>query len=533
MRNVKTLKSYHQTDDAPVEHVERAARKADKTLEYPARVPSPWITDDEALAFDDVLLVPNYSQVLPSEASVYTRFSRRIDLRMPLVSAAMDTVTESAMAIAMAQSGGLGVIHKNMSVESQAQEVRLVKKHESGIIVNPLTIHPDQKLRDALQLKERHNISGIPVVDRKQGRLVGILTNRDMRFVDDPTVLVKDVMTKDNLVTAMKPIDSREATRLLHHHRIEKLLVVDESYRCVGLITVKDIEKASAYPDASKDEHGRLRVAAAVGVLGDFQARAEALVEAGVDALVIDSAHGHSRYVRDALKDLRQRHDLDIVVGNIVTAEAARDLIDAGADGIKLGIGPGSICTTRIMAGVGLPQLTAILEVAPSCREHGVPLIADGGIRSSGDIAKALAAGADSIMAGSLFAGTRESPGEIFLHQGRHYKVYRGMGSMAAMKKGGGERYFQGEGRKKSTLQGKWVPEGIEGQVPFRGDIKHVLYQMVGGLKSAMGYLGAADLQALRTQVRFRRISKAALQEGHVHDVTIIREAPNYPSSSS
>jgi len=489
----------------------------------------------EALAFDDVLLLPQASDVLPSDTNTSSHFSRHIPLHVPLVSAAMDTVTESAMAIAMAREGGIGVIHKNLSIERHVEEVRRVKKYESGIVVDPLTIHPDQSLEEALSLQRQHNISGIPVVSRDKGTLVGILTNRDMRFVDNPKTQVKDVMTTSNLVTAKRDISSEQAMHLLHKHRIEKLLVVDSDYRCVGLITVKDIEKSAAFPYASKDSTGRLCVAAAVGVRGDYMERARQLVAAAVDALVIDSAHGHSHYVVEAARSLRQCYkDVDIVAGNVVTPQAARALIDVGVDGVKLGIGPGSICTTRIMAGVGLPQLTAILETAPLCRQHAIPLIADGGVRHSGDIAKALAAGADSVMVGSLFAGTKESPGETFLYQGRHYKVYRGMGSMAAMKEGGGERYFQGDAPYgQESYEKKWIPEGVEGQVPLRGTLRDVVYQMVGGLKTAMGYVGAATLSRLRERAVFRRMSRAGFQEGHVHDVTVVREAPNYPTRSS
>ncbi|HYZ61109.1 MAG TPA: IMP dehydrogenase, partial [Acetobacteraceae bacterium] len=478
-----------------------------------------------ALAIDDVLVVPSYSQILPANVSTETRLTRRIPLHVPLISSAMDTVTETAMAIAMAQLGGMGVIHKNLDIAEQAAQVRRVKKYESGMVVNPLTIHPDQTLAEARAVMAMHNISGFPVVERETGRLVGILTNRDMRFATDPATRVYELMTRENLITVPTQVDHEEAKRLLHRHRIEKLLVVDESYRCVGLITVKDMDKAQAHPLANKDELGRLRVAAATGVGEDGLARAEALVAAEADVIVIDTAHGHSRGVLDAVEQVKRLSNaVQIVAGNVATPDAARALVEAGADAVKIGIGPGSICTTRIVAGVGMPQFSAVLETAAACRELGVPAIADGGIRTSGDVVKAMAAGADCVMIGSLLAGTDEAPGEVFLYQGRSYKSYRGMGSIGAMARGSADRYFQQE--IKDTL--KLVPEGIEGRVAYKGPVSAVVHQLVGGLRAGMGYTGCADLEQLQRNARFRRITGAGLRESHVHDVAITREAPNY-----
>ncbi len=480
---------------------------------------------DEALAFDDVLLVPAYSQVLPANTDTSTRLTRTIPLAIPLVSSAMDTVTESAMAIAMAQHGGIGVIHKNLGIAEQAAQVRQVKKFESGMVVNPVTIHPDQTLADARGLMEHYHISGIPVVERDTGRLVGILTNRDVRFATDPSLKVYELMTRENLVTVGAEVDREEARRLLHRHRIEKLLVVDEAYRCVGLITVKDMDKAQAFPAANKDELGRLRVAAATGVGVDGQKRAEALIEAGVDVVVIDTAHGHSAGVLAAVERIKRASNaVQVVAGNVATPEGALALIEAGADAVKIGIGPGSICTTRVVAGVGVPQFSAILETAAVCHAHGVPAIADGGIRTSGDVVKAIAAGADAVMMGSVLAGTDEAPGEVFLYQGRSYKSYRGMGSLGAMARGSADRYFQQD----ITDTLKLVPEGIEGRVPYRGPVSGVLHQMVGGLRAGLGYTGSATIADMQKNARFRRVTGAGLRESHVHDVAITREAPNY-----
>jgi len=482
----------------------------------------------EALAFDDVLLAPGYSTVLPAEADIRTRLTRSIALNLPIISAAMDTVTEARLAIAMAQAGGLGVIHRNFTPEEQAEQVRQVKKFESGMVVNPVTINPEATLADALALMERHNISGIPVVENgaTPGRLVGILTNRDVRFASDPSQRVAELMTRNNLVTVTESVDQDEAKRLLHQHRIEKLLVVDDNYRCVGLITVKDIEKSQLNPSATKDEQGRLRVAAASTVGDSGIERAERLIDAECDLVVIDTAHGHSERVLEAVRRVKALSNrVQVIAGNIATADGARALIDAGADAVKVGIGPGSICTTRIVAGVGVPQLTAVMDAAEAAAKADVPVIADGGVKFSGDLAKALAAGASSAMIGSLLAGTDESPGEVYLHQGRSYKSYRGMGSIGAMARGSADRYFQAEVR--DTL--KLVPEGIEGQVPYKGPVAGVLHQLAGGLRAAMGYVGAADLAELRDKARFIRISGAAHRESHVHDVTITRESPNYP----
>jgi IMP dehydrogenase len=484
----------------------------------------------QALTFDDVMLVPAASAVLPGETDTSTRLTREIELGIPLLSAAMDTVTESALAIAMAQTGGVGVIHRNMSIESQASEVRKVKKFEAGMVVNPVTIHPEETLADALRLMADHRISGIPVVERGRageiaGRLVGILTNRDVRFADDPRQPVAELMTKDGLVTVRENVATDEAKRVLHHHRIEKLLVVDEAYRCIGLITVKDIEKAQRYPHACKDEQGRLRVAAATGSGRDGIERAEALFASGLDVLVVDTAHGHSERVIAAVREIRRLSNYtQLIAGNVATADGARALIEAGADGVKVGIGPGSICTTRMVAGVGVPQFTAIIDTVAECRKSGVPVIGDGGIKFSGDLAKAIAAGADCAMLGSLFAGTDESPGEVFLYQGRSYKYYRGMGSLGAMARGSADRYFQQEIA--STL--KLVPEGVEGRVPHKGAVGNIVHQLIGGLQAAMGYTGNRTIAEMQKNCRFVRITAAGLRESHVHDIAMTREAPNY-----
>jgi IMP dehydrogenase len=479
----------------------------------------------EAYTFDDVLLVPGASDVVPTEVSTKTRLTRSIELGIPLISAAMDTVTEAPLAIAMAQAGGLGTIHKNMTIEQQASEVRKVKKFEAGMVVDPVTIHPDQTLADALALRAAWRISGIPVVERGTKRLLGILTNRDVRFASDQSTPVADLMTKDRLITVRDTVSRDEAMRLLHQYRIEKLLVVDGDYRCVGLITVKDIEKAQNFPNASKDDQGRLRVAAATGVGASGIERAAALFDAGVDVLVIDTAHGHSAGVIDSVARIRKLSNYtQVIAGNVATAGGARALIDAGADAVKVGIGPGSICTTRIVSGVGVPQLTAIMDCVEECRKSDIPVIADGGIKYSGDLAKAIAAGADAAMLGSLFAGTDEAPGEVFLYQGRTYKSYRGMGSVGAMARGSADRYFQQE--VSNTL--KLVPEGIEGRVPHKGPVGQVIHQLVGGLRAAMGYTGAPDIAAMQRNCSFVRISGAGLAESHVHDVSITREAPNY-----
>jgi IMP dehydrogenase len=485
----------------------------------------------EALTFDDVLLKPGLSELLPSEVDIRTRITREIPLNLPILASAMDTVTEAKMAIAMAQAGGLGVIHRNLEPDEQAAQVRQVKKFESGMVVNPLTIGPMATLADALALMKDHGISGIPVVEAAQlgqaGKLVGILTNRDVRFATDPHQKVAELMTKERLVTVRESVGQDEAKRLLHQHRIEKLLVVDDQYRCVGLITVKDIEKAVANPNACKDEQGRLRVAAATTVGDKGFDRTGRLIEAGVDLVVVDTAHGHSRAVLDAVGRIKRLSNaVQVIAGNVATVEGAKALIDAGADAIKVGIGPGSICTTRIVAGVGVPQLTAIMDAVDVAQKTGTPVIADGGIKYSGDLAKALAAGADCAMVGSLLAGTDETPGEVFLYQGRSYKTYRGMGSVGAMARGSADRYFQQD--IKDTL--KLVPEGVEGQVPYKGAAATVLHQLAGGLRAAMGYVGAATLDELHAKAEFLRISGAGLRESHVHDVTITRESPNYPS---
>ena len=479
----------------------------------------------EALTFDDVLLKPAASSVLPGQTDTRTRLTRTIQLNIPLMSSAMDTVTEAAMAIAMAQAGGIGVIHKNLDAEAQSNEVRRVKKFESGMVVNPVTIHPEQTLAEALALMEAHQISGIPVVERGSGKLVGILTNRDVRFATDNATPVHTLMTKERLVTVREGATKEDAKKLLHQYRIEKLLVVDADYRCIGLITVKDIEKANRFPGASKDEKGRLRVAAATGVGEDGLRRAQMLIDADVDVIVVDTAHGHSRGVLEAVTRVKKLSNYtQVMAGNVATAEGARALIDAGADAVKIGIGPGSICTTRMVAGVGVPQLTAILEAADVCHAAGVPAIGDGGIKYSGDLAKAIAAGADCAMIGSLLAGTDEAPGEVILYQGRSYKSYRGMGSIGAMARGSADRYFQQEVQ--SAL--KLVPEGIEGRVPYKGPVGNIIHQLVGGLKAAMGYTGSATIRDLQTNRQFLRITGSGLRESHVHDVEIMREAPNY-----
>ena len=490
----------------------------------------------EALTFDDVLIRPGLSEVMPADVDIRSRITRSITVNIPILASAMDTVTEFHMAIAMAQAGGLGVIHRNLEPEAQAAQVRQVKKFESGMVVNPLTIEPTATLQQALDLMKENRISGVPVVEgggsgksgqKLAGKLVGILTNRDVRFATDPRQRVAEFKTKDGLVTVREGVRQDEAKRLLHQHRIEKLLVVDDQYRCVGLITVKDIEKAVANPNACKDEQGRLRVAAATTVGDKGFARTEALIAAGVDLVVVDTAHGHSQYVLDAvLRIKRLSNAVQVVAGNVATSEGAKALIDCGADAIKVGIGPGSICTTRIVAGVGVPQLTAVMDCVEAARKNGVPVIADGGIKYSGDLAKALAAGADCAMVGSLLAGTDETPGEVFLYQGRSYKSYRGMGSVGAMARGSADRYFQQD--IKDAL--KLVPEGIEGQVGYKGPVSGVLHQLAGGLRAAMGYVGAKDLTELHDKAEFVRITGAGLRESHVHDVTITRESPNYPS---
>jgi IMP dehydrogenase len=478
------------------------------------------------LTFDDVLLVPAASEVLPSEADTRTRVTRDIALNIPILSSAMDTVTEADMAIVMAQLGGMGVLHRNLTVEEQVAAVRQVKRFESGMVVNPITIVPQATLADAQALMAQNRISGIPVVEAN-GKLVGILTNRDVRFAENPMQPVSELMTRDNLATVHVGVGQEEARRLLHQRRIEKLIVVDDDYRCVGLITVKDIEKAVTYPSATKDGAGRLRVAGATTVGDKGFDRTEALVDAECDIIVIDTAHGHNRDVARAVERVKKlSNSVQVIAGNVATGEATRALIDAGADGIKVGIGPGSICTTRVVAGVGVPQLTAVMDCAKAADGTGVPVIADGGLRTSGDLAKALAAGAATCMVGSLLAGTEEAPGETFLYQGRAYKSYRGMGSVGAMGRGSADRYFQGEIKDQLKL----VPEGIEGQVPFKGPARDVIHQLVGGIKAAMGYTGSATIPDLRERANFVRITGAGLKESHVHDVTITREAPNYPT---
>ncbi|HEY0180242.1 MAG TPA: IMP dehydrogenase [Dokdonella sp.] len=478
----------------------------------------------EALTFDDVSLVPAYSAVLPRDVDLGTRLTRNIRLNLPIVSAAMDTVTEARLAITMAQCGGIGIIHKNMTIERQAAEVRLVKKFEAGVIRDPITVAPSTSIREVMQITRAHNISGVPVVDGEQ--LVGIVTNRDLRFEKKPDDPVKNIMTrKDRLVTVKEGAAEDEVLALLHKHRIEKVLVVDDAFRLKGLITVKDIQKARDNPNACKDDRERLRVGAAVGVGGDTEERVAALVEAGVDALVVDTAHGHSDGVIERVRWVRRRFPkIDLIAGNIVTGDAAKALADAGVDAVKVGVGPGSICTTRVVAGVGVPQVSAVGMVADALKDSGIALIADGGIRYSGDIAKALAAGADCVMIGGLFAGTEEAPGEVELYQGRSYKSYRGMGSLGAMQKGSKDRYFQDDEGDADKL----VPEGIEGRVPYRGPLRSIVHQLSGGLRAAMGYVGCATVEEMRAKPQFVRITSAGVRESHVHDVTITKEAPNY-----
>ncbi len=476
------------------------------------------------LTFDDVMLLPAYSEVLPSEVDTGTRLTRRLTLQIPLLSAAMDTVTEARLAIAMAQQGGIGILHRNLSIDDQAMEVDKVKRSESGMIVDPITMTADRPVREALDLMSHYRISGVPITDAEH-RLVGILTNRDLRFCDNPDAPISVYMTHENLVTVPEGTDLVRAQQLLHEHRIEKLLVVDDHYHLKGLITFKDIQKRIEYPHAAKDGHGRLLVGAALGTGPDTIDRCDALVDAGVDLVVVDTAHGHSRRVLDMVDRLRERHpELDIVAGNVGTEAGARALVERGVDAVKVGIGPGSICTTRVISGVGVPQLTAVMEASRACRSRGVPVIADGGIKYSGDLVKALAAGADSVMIGSLFAGTEESPGETVLFQGRTFKEYRGMGSLAAMRQGSRDRYGQDDQHDANKL----VPEGIEGRVPYKGRLKDLVYQLVGGLRSGMGYVGATDIRDLQEKARFVRITPAGLRESHAHDVIITKEAPNY-----
>ena len=497
----------------------------------------------EALTFDDVLLVPAFSDVVPTQVSTTTRLTRRITLNTPLLSAAMDTVTESRLAIAMAQAGGMGVVHRNLTIVQQASEIDKVKRSESGMIVDPVTIEPDQPIAAALEVMRRYKISGVPVTNN--GKLVGILTNRDLRFVNRTDLPIADVMTKEHLITVPVGTTLEDAEHILHQHRVEKLLVVNDAYELKGLITVKDIQKKLKYPNACKDEQGRLRVAGAIGATGDFLERAAALVEARADALAIDSAHGHSSRVLEAVREVKKHFpSVDLLAGNIATYDGCKALIDAGADAVKVGIGPGSICTTRMVTGAGMPQITAISEAYRAARESGTTVIADGGIKYSGDVTKAIAAGAGVIMIGSLFAGVDESPGETILYQGRSFKAYRGMGSLSAMAQGSGERYFQGKDDLTQTTDrsqsitapetpsnnrlAKFVPEGIEGRVPYRGPLGDMVYQLVGGLRSGMGYLGCSSIEELQQNARFVRISGAGLRESHVHDVIITREAPNY-----
>ncbi len=484
------------------------------------------ITIREALTFDDVLLAPRESGVLPGDVTTATNLTREIALGVPLLSAAMDTVTEAPMAIAMARLGGMGVIHKNYGIEEQAEEVRKVKRYESGMVVNPVTIYPDEPLANALALMETRSISGIPVVEHNTRKLVGILTHRDVRFATDKRQPVSELMTRENLVVVRDSgVNREEAKRLLHQHRIEKLLVVDDAYRCVGLVTVKDIEKAESHPHASKDAQGRLRVAAATGVGPEGLRRTEALIEAGADLVVVDTAHGHSLRVLEAVAEIKKRSNYtQVLAGNVATADGARALVDAGADAVKVGIGPGSICTTRVVAGVGVPQLTAIMDAVSVCHDANIPVVADGGVKFSGDLAKAIAAGASCAMIGSLLAGTDESPGEVFLYQGRSYKSYRGMGSLGAMARGSADRYFQEDVKNELKL----VPEGIEGRIGYKGPVGQVVHQLVGGLRAAMGYTGCRDIAAMHRDCEFLRITNAGLRESHVHDVEISREAPNY-----
>lgn len=483
----------------------------------------------QGLTFDDVLLLPAASSIHPNDANTSVQLTKNIRLNIPILSSAMDTVTGGKMAIAMAQNGGLGIIHRNMSPAEQAEEVRKVKRFESGMVLNPITIAPDATLAQALELMEKNNISGIPVVE-KNGKLVGIVTNRDVRFADNPETPIKELMTSENLVTVKQGVTKEEARKLLHKHRIEKLLIVDSKYKCVGLMTVKDIEKSKLFPHASKDKDGRLLVGAAVGTGTSAYERAGMMVDAGLDVLVVDTAHGHSQNVLDTVKQCRKlgTSGLQIIGGNIATANAAKALIDAGADAVKVGIGPGSICTTRVVAGVGVPQLTAIMDVKEACMKKKIPVIADGGIKFSGDLAKAIAAGADCAMLGSMFAGTDEAPGEVILYQGRSYKSYRGMGSVGAMTRGSADRYFQGNVKEVQKL----VPEGIEGRVPYKGPIGSVVHQLVGGLRASMGYTGCATIEEMQKKAEFMQMSAAGFRESHVHDVTITAEAPNYRTES-
>lgn len=483
----------------------------------------------EALTFDDVLLVPAASEVQPLDTDIRTQLTRDIALNIPLLSSAMDTVTESVMAIAMAQAGGMGIIHRNLSVGEQVEEVRRVKRYESGMVSNPITIHPEATLSEALDLMRRYGISGIPVVEQSR-KLVGILTNRDVRFADNPDQPVSELMTSENLIVVRNKVDKTEAKRLLHSNRIEKLLVVDDENRCIGLMTVKDIEKSTLHPNACKDNQGRLRVGAAVGTGDSGYQRAQALADADVDVIIVDTAHGHSKAVLETVTKIRriQSNTVQVIAGNVATGEAAQALIDAGADAIKVGIGPGSICTTRVVAGVGVPQLTAIMDVADACTATKTPVIADGGIRFSGDLGKAIAAGADLVMLGSMFAGTDEAPGEMILYQGRSYKTYRGMGSVGAMTQGSADRYFQGQVRETQKL----VPEGIEGRVPYKGPMANVIHQLTGGLRAAMGYTGSKTIADMKSKAQFVRMTGAGYRESHVHDVTITREAPNYRQES-
>ncbi len=479
----------------------------------------------EALTFDDVLLVPGESEIQPNEVDTSTKLTEEITLNIPILSAAMDTVTDADMAIAMAQNGGLGVMHRNMEIEEQVKMVRKVKRFESAMVLDPITIHPDETLESALKLMQKYNISGIPVIE-KNGTLVGILTNRDVRFADNPNQFVRELMTHENLVKVTADISKEDAKKLLHQHRIEKLIIVDKDDKCIGLMTVKDIEKSKLFPNATKDSSDRLRAGAAVGT-GDINGvqRAAALTEAGIDLVVVDTAHGHSKAVINTVAQIRRENpDLQIMAGNVATAEAALALIKAGANAIKVGIGPGSICTTRIVAGVGVPQLTAIMDVVAVCEKKAVPVIADGGIKYSGDFAKAIAAGASAAMMGGVFAGTDEAPGEVILYQGRSYKSYRGMGSVGAMVKGSADRYFQSNVNQSNKL----VPEGIEGRVPYKGPISNVIHQMVGGLRASMGYTGSKTIKDMREKTEFIRMTGAGFKESHVHDVTITREAPNY-----
>jgi IMP dehydrogenase len=504
--------------------------RKNKDLHMPTKPSATTSRIREALTFDDVLLVPAASSVLPDAVSTVTQLTKKIKLSIPLISSAMDTVTEAEMAIALAQHGGLGIIHRNLTIEQQAEAVRRVKRYESGMVVNPITISPDQTLADALQMMDHYHISGIPVTEEGSGKLVGILTNRDVRFADNPAQPVRELMTSQNLVKVYNTVDKEEAKKLLHRHRIEKLLVVDDQERCTGLVTVKDIEKARAFPNACKDEHDRLRVGAAIGTGESNIERAAALADAEIDVIVIDTAHGHSAGVLKMVEKIKAMHGdkVEVIAGNIATAEAAKALIDAGADAVKVGIGPGSICTTRVVAGVGVPQLTAIMDVASVAYKKKIPVIADGGIKYSGDYAKAIAAGADVAMMGSAFAGTDEAPGEIILYQGRSYKSYRGMGSVGAMVKGSSERYFQGN----VTDSNKLVPEGIEGRVPYKGPVGNVIHQMVGGLRAAMGYTGAATIEEMKKKAEFVRMTGAGHKESHAHNITITREAPNYRTES-